>query len=56
MTQHEVMHPSNSPNGYNVCACGATQKVNNWVPEKQWHACKLCCFPNYHQHEVGEHA
>ena len=51
-SQHSIKFTAGSANGYSVCACGATQKVDNWKPTGCWHACELCVTPNYHNKEV----
>ena len=51
-SRHSIKFMASSANGYSVCACGATQKVENWKPTDGWHECYLCVIPNYHKEEV----
>ncbi len=39
---HEPKHLPSIPNGYQVCACGATRRVENGQVVGGWHACHLC--------------
>mgnify|MGYP001613395507 CR=1 len=44
-TNHHAHEPDHRPyngTGYEVCACGATRRVENGKPASEWHTCKLC--------------
>lgn len=39
---HEVQHWPTVPNGYGVCACGATIRIENGKELGAWHTCPTC--------------
>ena len=49
--KHTVKHEPSIPNGYQVCECGATRKLEDWKPIEHWHACNNCAFMSWHEQE-----
>lgn len=49
--QHEVQHWPQNGNGWGVCECGATVKVENGKAWGSWHTCPTCT-PQFYKVEA----